>query len=57
MTLKKYYPIIIICIISLLPAQHQHGGNGKHMPHGCEIYGTVVDSLPGLAIEYSSISV
>ena len=46
-----------LVFISLLPAQHGHGGYGKQMPKGCEIYGTVVDSITGIAIEYASISV
>ena len=52
-----YYLPITLFIISMLPAQHQHGGYGKQMPKGCEIYGTVVDSITGVTIEYASISV
>ena len=51
----KYYLLMVFFIISFLPAQHQHGGTGR--PTGCEIYGTVVDSITGQAIEYASISV
>ena len=52
-----YYSLLTLFIISLLPAQHQHGGSSQQMPKGCEIYGTVVDSITGVAIEYASISV
>ena len=57
MLLKKYYPIIILAILSILSAQHQHNRDGKQLPKGCEIYGTVVDSITGSAIEYVSISI
>ena len=57
MLLKKYYLFVTLCIISLLPAQHQHGGQGKGRPTGCEIYGTVIDSISSQPIEYTSISV
>ena len=52
-----YYSLLTLLIMSILPAQHQHGGYGQQMPKGCEIYGTVVDSITGIAIEYASISV
>ena len=57
MLLKKYYLFATLCIISLLPAQHQHGSQGKGRPTGCEIYGTVIDSISSQPIEYTSISV
>ena len=57
MLLKKYYPIIILAILSILSAQHQHKGDGKQLPKGCEIYGMVVDSITGSSIEYVSISI
>ena len=57
MKLTKYSLLVILCIISLLPAQHAHGSYGNQMPKGCEIHGTVVDSISGVAIEYASISV
>ena len=57
MMLKKYYFFAPLCIISLLPAQHQHGGQGEGRPTGCEIYGTVIDSISSQPIEYTSISV
>ena len=53
--MKNYYLFGILCIISILSAQHQHGGKGR--PTGCEIFGTVIDSISGQAIEYASISV
>ena len=53
----KYYLFIILFTMSLMQAQHQHGGHGKQIPKGCEIYGTVVDSITGRAIEYASISI
>ena len=40
-----------------MSAQHDHWGDGKGKPSGCEIYGTVVDSISGQPIEYASISV
>ena len=55
--IKKYFPIVVLCIMSISLAQHGHGGHGNQMPKGCEIFGTVVDSLTGVAIEYASISV
>ena len=59
MTLKKYYPFVILNIIflSLVIAQNHRDGHGGQAPKGCEIYGTVVDSMTGVAIEYASISV
>ena len=57
MHLIKYYPLIAFVIISLLQAQHEHGGHSRQMTIGCEIYGTVIDSITGMAIEYASISV
>ena len=57
MTVNKYCPIIILCILSISSAQHSHGGHGKQIPKGCKIYGTVVDSISGHTIEYASISV
>mgnify|MGYP001220839558 CR=1 FL=1 len=57
MTVNKYCPIIILCFLSISSAQHSHGGHGKQIPKGCEIYGTVVDSISGNTIEYASISV
>ena len=53
----KYYPFMVFCVISLISAQHQHGGVGRQMPKGCEIHGTVIDSITSLVIEYASISV
>jgi len=57
MRLKQYYILATFCIISLLSAQHQHGGKGGGRPSGCEIYGTVIDSISGQPIEYTSISI
>jgi len=57
MSMKKYFPLVILCSISLSLAQHSHGGHGNQMPKGCEIFGTVVDSITGVVIEYASISV
>ena len=57
MEIKKYSLFISLCIISILSAQHQHGGYGKQLPEGCEIHGRVVDARTGLDIEYASISV
>jgi len=57
MSMKKYFPLVILCSISLSLAQHGHGGHGNQMPKGCEIFGTVVDSITGVVIEYASISV
>ena len=57
MRLKQYYILVTLCIISLLSAQHQHGGKGGGRPAGCEIYGMVIDSISGQPIEYTSISI
>ena len=57
MRLKQYYLLVTLCIISLLSAQHQHGGKGGGRPSGCEIYGMVIDSISGQPIEYTSISI
>ena len=57
MRLKQYYILVTLCIISLLSAQHQHGGKGGGRPTGCEIYGMVIDSISGQPIEYTSISI
>jgi len=57
MRLKQYYLFATLCIISLLSAQHQHGGRGGGRPAGCEIYGMVIDSISGQPIEYTSISI
>ena len=57
MRLKQYYLFATLCIISLLSAQHQHGGKGGGRPAGCEIYGMVIDSISGQPIEYTSISI
>ncbi len=57
MKLKKYFLIVTLFIVSILSAQHHRGGNGYHMPKGCKIFGTVVDSITGEVIEYASISV
>ena len=57
MRLKQYCLLVTLCIISLLSAQHQHGGKGGGRPAGCEIYGMVIDSISGQPIEYTSISI
>mgnify|MGYP000377321022 CR=1 FL=1 len=57
MRLKQYYLFATLCFISLLSAQHQHGGRGEGRPAGCEIYGMVIDSISGQPIEYTSISI
>ena len=57
MHLKQYCILATLCSISLISAQHQHGGKGGARPTGCEIYGMVIDSISGQPIEYTSISI
>ena len=56
MHLIKYFLFLVLFIMSLLPAQHAHGGHGHSHDNGCELFGTVIDSLTMLPIEYASIS-
>jgi len=58
MTSSKYITIFIFGILSTLMAQPHGGGDyGKQMGKGCEISGSVIDSLTSIPIEYTSISV
>ena len=58
MASSKYITIFIFGILCSLMAQpHGGGGYGKQMGKGCEISGTVIDSLTSTPIEYTSISI
>jgi len=58
MASSKYITIFIFGILSTLMAQPHGGGDyGKQMGKGCEISGSVIDSLTSIPIEYTSISV
>ena len=52
----KNYLFLIICTLSILAAQPGKGGYGKKPP-GCEIHGSVIDSISGSAIQYAQISI
>ena len=56
MTLNKNIIILIFGIISILSAQRHGGGHGHSHGNGCEIFGSVVDSITAIPIEYASIS-
>ena len=56
MNLIKYFLFFVLFTMSLLLAQHSHGSHGHSHDNGCELFGTVVDSLTILPIEYASIS-
>ena len=56
MNLLKHFLFLVLFIMSLLLAQHSHGSHGHGHDNGCELFGTVVDSLTILPIEYASIS-
>ena len=56
MNLLKHFLFLVLFMMSLLPAQHSHGSHGHSHDNGCELFGTVVDSLTMLPIEYASIS-
>ena len=52
----KNYLFLIICTLSILVAQPGKGGYGKKPP-GCEMHGSVIDSISGAAIQYAQISI
>ena len=56
----KQLRLILFLSLSILFAHegdHQHTHKGKRGATGCIIYGTVIDSVTNLPIEYASISI
>ena len=53
----KYLLIQIIIISSFIIGQNNYSSGRPSNASGCQIMGTVVDSLTGLQIEYASISI